>query len=388
MSGGVADRLVDLDARSWARLLRSLREHPLTDQVAPVRAALDVPTSALAAGPARRALCLAIAAADELREALHGMAAVPDDVRAALTGTDAAEHEDGSIDERSGLDVTQRRAEGRDRERELRRGLDQARRQRDGAEARALRAEARIVELDGELVVRTMAADALAARLATAADEAEQAVARTERRSVARIAGLEADLATARASIEQQRREVERDRMLQVQLRSELEVAQARLAEQAAAAPRERTTPSGRPLVLPDALRADTTEAARWLLDTASLLLVDGYNVTLMQRSDQSLEVQRRWLIDRLRPLVGRGRCRPVVVFDGDRPRGATSMTGGVEVRFTGGALTADDDIVFSVAATDEVVVVVTDDRELRSRVSAEGANVLGTVHLLGAIEG
>jgi predicted RNA-binding protein with PIN domain len=284
-------------------------------------------------------------------------------------------------------DGAQHRARERERERELRRGLDQARRQRDGAEARAARAEARVVELEGDLGASVSTAEGLAARLAAAAEEVEQAVARAERRSAARIAALEAELAAARAQLEQQRRDVERDRVQQAQLRGDIEDLQARLTEQAAA-PRERTAAAGRPLMLPDALQPDTTEAARWLIDTAPLLLVDGYNVTLLQRADQPLEAQRRWLVDRLRPLVSRGRCRPVVVFDGDRPTGATSMTGGVEVRFTGGAVTADDDIVFSVAATDEAVVVVTDDRELRARAIAEGANVLGTVHLLGAIEG
>jgi predicted RNA-binding protein with PIN domain len=388
MTGDVADLLAGLDARSWARLLRALREHPLADEVVPVRAALDVPTSALASGPARAALCEAIAAAELLRDALRGLTALPDDVRAALVGSDAAEPQDGAAAEVPREDTALHRAGARDRERELRRGLDQARRQRDGAEARALRAEARIVELEGALSTSTVTSDALAARLAAASAAAEQSVVRAERRSAARIAALEADLAAARAALEQQRRDVERDRAHQVQLRGELEETQVRIAELEAAAPREPATPVGRPLVLPHALQADTTDAARWLLDAASLLLVDGYNVTLLQRSDQPLELQRRWLIDRLRPLVRRGRCRPVVVFDGDRPSGATSMTGGVEVRFTGGSVTADDDIVFSVAATDETVVVVTDDRELRARVSAEGANVLGTVHLLGAIEG
>jgi hypothetical protein len=387
---GVAARLAELDARSWARLLRELRDQPLAKEHPQVLAALEAPTSALADGPRRAALCATIAADALLCAALREVAALPDPVRDALLSDGDApppSEEADPLDDGSASAEGRIQQRARERERELRRGLDQARRQRDGAEARATRAEARIVELEAQVAASAAESDARAVQLRAAAVEAEQAVARAERRSAARIAELESDLAAARSLLEQQRRDVERDRVQQAQLRGELEELQARLATQLAAAPSARATPSGRPLVLPEAVAADTTEAARWLLDAASLLLVDGYNLTLLQRSDQPLELQRRWLIDRLRPLVGRGGCRPVVVFDGDRPSGAMSMVGGIEVRFTGASVTADDEIVFSVAATDEAVVVVTDDRELQERARAEGANVLGTVHLLGAVD-
>ena len=89
-----------------------------------------------------------------------------------------------------------------------------------------------------------------------------------------------------------------------------------------------------------------------------------------------------------MRPLVARGSAAPVVIFDGDGPAGSRRDTAGVEVRFTAAGTTADDEIVFAVAATADPVLVITDDAELRARVRAEGGNVLGTVHLLGAIDG
>jgi predicted RNA-binding protein with PIN domain len=141
-------------------------------------------------------------------------------------------------------------------------------------------------------------------------------------------------------------------------------------------------------LVLPDALSDDTTAAARWLLDGVSVLLVDGYNVSLALHAGHPLGEQRRWLVERLRPLGRRGRATPVVVFDGDGEGRSQRDPSGVEVRFTASGTIADDEIVFAVAATDEPVLVITDDVELQERVRAEGGNVLGTVHLLGAIDG
>jgi predicted RNA-binding protein with PIN domain len=145
---------------------------------------------------------------------------------------------------------------------------------------------------------------------------------------------------------------------------------------------------ASRPLVLPAELAPDTTEAARWLLDGARVLLVDGYNVSLALRAGHPLVDQRRWLVERLRPLASRGRAAPVVVFDGEGQGRTQRDPSGVEVRFTASGTIADDEIVFAVAATDDPVLVITDDAELQQRVRAEGGNVLGTVHLLGAIEG
>jgi predicted RNA-binding protein with PIN domain len=144
---------------------------------------------------------------------------------------------------------------------------------------------------------------------------------------------------------------------------------------------------SERPLVLPTDLHPETTESARWLLERVDLLVVDGYNVALRAFPDVDLDAQRRMLLDRLRPLVARGGAQPLVIFDGEGPSGSASRVSGLEVRFSSGTVIADDEIVFVVAATERTVLVVTDDRELRARVRAEGANVVGGPALLGALE-
>jgi predicted RNA-binding protein with PIN domain len=77
-----------------------------------------------------------------------------------------------------------------------------------------------------------------------------------------------------------------------------------------------------------------------------------------------------------------------VVVFDGERAGGGRPLAGTreVEVRFTHAGITADDEVVLAVEATDEPVLVVTDDRELQLRVRASGADVVGTGPFLWAV--
>lgn len=130
-----------------------------------------------------------------------------------------------------------------------------------------------------------------------------------------------------------------------------------------------------------------TTEAARLLLHPGRLVLVDGYNVTLRHRDHVDLEAQRTWLVRTLATFVARVPIRPVVVFDGAAAaaRGVPPARG-VEVRFTPEGVIADDEIVLAVEATDEPVVVVTDDTELRARVAALGADVVPTANLLGVV--
>jgi hypothetical protein len=222
--------------------------------------------------------------------------------------------------------------------------------------------------------------------IAAAREAVDQAAARAERRSGSRVDALERELAAERRALESLRREHERARADLAALRDEVQELRSRGGPTVAAPDPARV--GSRPLVLPPDLDDTTTVAAGWLADRASTLLVDGYNAALMLRPNQPLEEQRRWLVERLRPLAARGRIRPVVIFDGDGASGRMRDTGGVEVRFTTGGVIADDEIVFAVAATDEPVLVVTDDVELRGRVLAEGGNVVGVIHLPGIIDG
>jgi hypothetical protein len=101
------------------------------------------------------------------------------------------------------------------------------------------------------------------------------------------------------------------------------------------------------------------------------LFLVDGYNVTRADEAtrrllpdDQRIALMRR-LAARGRGLLGPGRV--VVVWDKGYRAGDESI-GGVEAVFSG-VESADDVIVRMAEAEDGPVVLVTADRELKSRV-------------------
>lgn len=384
---GVAEALLALDARSWAQLLRALRA--MSDLPDALVDALRHPTSDLASGAARGTLCDALADTDAVLAVLREDASLPAAVHAAIAShaqdaqdaTDALRASDTatSPEPDGGSDRSARRDRG------LRRTLEDERRRREGAEARAAAADVRATEADADRSALAVRVSTLEGQLADAADTVRQAAERAERRAEARIAGLERDLAVERSAQAALRRDHERAQAELANAHGEI----ARLQAELDRAPRPvAVSPAGRPLVLPPELEAGTTEAASWLAERASLLLVDGYNVSLALRAGHPLEDQRRWLIERMRPLVARGSAAPVVIFDGDGPAGSRRDTAGVEVRFTAAGTTADDEIVFAVAATADPVLVITDDAELRVRVRAEGGNVLGTVHLLGAIDG
>lgn len=376
------DDLLGLDARAWAQLLRALRSR--SDLPGPVADALALPSGELSSGPARRTLCEAIDDAHELVASLLEDTSLPAAVHAAFGGaTPEGDRAHGREPSASGDGDSATRAE--ERARSLRRSLEEERRRREGAEARATSAESRSAALTGERDAALARIDDLEAELARSNETVERTAARAERRSSSRAEGLERELAAERSAHAALRREHER-------VRTELAAARAEAEELRSRRPvdadrRELGRP-GRPLEPPSELAEGTTEAARWLAMHARLLIVDGYNATLALRSDRSLEEQRRWLIERLRPLVTRDGAAPVVIFDGDRSSGRMSDTGGVEVRFSAAGVIADDEIVFAVAATDDPVLVVTDDAELGARVRAEGGNVVGVVHLAGIVDG
>jgi hypothetical protein len=382
----VTDALLALDARSWAQLLVTLRE----DGRGGTRAIglLGLPASELATGAPRRELSAAIAEDASLREVLLSAAGSSEELRSALTPTDAdaAAAEDADPARSGAAPADAPREAGRARE--LRRELAALRRQRDGALARASVAEARADTSDTAAARAEARADALEVRLRGAEDDLAQAVARAERRSGTRIADLESTLASTRAELERVTRRAEQDATALTALRAQHLELTARLEELQQLQPRDAADDhDARPLRLPEDVHPETTEAARWLLGTARTLFVDGYNVSLTLRPGQSLEAQRRWLVDRIRPLAAQGRVVPVVVFDGDQSSPSGTTSAGVEVRFTPASLTADDDIVFSVTVTEGSVLVVTDDRELRERVRVEGANVVGGRAFLGALD-
>jgi hypothetical protein len=383
----IAQALVALDARAWAQLLRAVRLVP--DAPGPVAAALGRSTSELSGGPARRELCDALAAAPEVLELLRRDDALPAAVHAAIAAGDEAPEPEPSP-EVSDVPGDPEEREAREaradvRSRELRRALDDERRRREGAEARATAAEAREQATGAERDRLAERVAALESDLAGMREAVDQAAARAERRAMTRAESLERELAAERSALASHRRDHDRATAELAELQREVDELRARSTSREPAAASED---GARPLVLPEGLVEGTTEAARWFASRASVLLVDGYNAAFQLRQNQPMEEQRRWLVERMRPLAARGGAVPVVVFDGAGVTGRMRDTGGIEVRFTSGGVIADDEIVFAVAATDRPVLVVTDDVELQERVRAEGGNVVGVVHLAGIIDG
>ena len=93
--------------------------------------------------------------------------------------------------------------------------------------------------------------------------------------------------------------------------------------------------------------------------------------------------------VDQIRAAIHSGRiAQPVtVVLEGKARDGAQGgLADGVMVLLAGGS--GDETLLDTVAdATDEVVILVTADRELRRRAEALGADVVGPGWLLGLLE-
>ena len=284
--------------------------------------------------------------------------------------------------------------DARDREREerlrgraqrLKQERDDARRQLDGADARARQAAEERDELQRELERLTRQVDELGERLEAADAEREQAVERERRRGAAELEQLRGELADLRRA-EQERQAAERRRAATSTERGAGGAVGAPAGSQPTSRPRGgaagRTRP-GRPTELPAGVRPDTREAVEALLAEGRRVLVDGYNLTLTQRPDLPLDQQRAWLVQALATQVARRGIRPTVVFDSDvaGPGGRSEKGRGVIVRYTAEGTTADDELVFAVAALEEhePVLVVTDDRELRDRLRPYGVDVVST---------
>jgi hypothetical protein len=273
----------------------------------------------------------------------------------------------------------------RARLREVKRERDELRRQLQGAQGRIAALERQLAEAAAARVVEQ---DRLADRQRALEDsdrERDRAVERERRRRDAEIARLE-DRITALRRAEQQRHETRRaaeeGRRAADLAAQRAEVARRREEEDARAP--TRLVP-GRPSQLPRGVQAGTTEAAELLLHPGRSVFVDGYNVTKRRHPDWDLERQRTWLVQQLATLAMRRRVRPVAVFDGQRGGRHRPAAGvrEVEVRFTPAGITADDELVLAAEATDEPIVVVTDDRELTDRLRPSHVDVVGTQEFL-----
>jgi predicted RNA-binding protein with PIN domain len=128
----------------------------------------------------------------------------------------------------------------------------------------------------------------------------------------------------------------------------------------------------------------DSTTAAEVLLSLPrSVVLVDGYNVTMTAWPALAASDQRRILERTAGSVAARTGAEIHLVFDGDGDGAAVarSVPSGVRVRFTRAEVEADDEILDSIASfpLDRPVVVVSDDRRVRRGARARGANVVGS---------
>jgi predicted RNA-binding protein with PIN domain len=384
-----ATDLLALDSDRWAALLPHVRavlaELDQADLAPDVARLRDAPTSRLVSGRRRTQLCELLATGGVVWEGLvarvTALDPVPEPLRWLLTSA-PKEATEVPADRPSA-------AGDRDRER-LRRLRDQRdtwQRRAEGAEARADRLDRELGALRGALDEVRDELAAVRGELDTAADDRRRAVERERRRRETELEGLQAEIAALRRAEEDRR--VAARRRVEAREQAEREAAQeVEAARRAAEARRSLKVVPGRPTQLPRGIAPETTEAAKVLLHAGRLVLIDGYNVTLQHRKHLDLEAQRTWLLQRAADLASRRGIRPIVVFDGERSGGGRPPGGlrGVEVRFTPTDITADDEIVLAVEGTDEPVVVVTDDRELRARVMLGGADLIGTRSFLGAI--
>jgi hypothetical protein len=396
-----AGTLEALPSDAWAALLPAVRtglgqleDRDVTPVIRRLRAA---PTGKLAGGRVRRELCELLSAGGPVWRAVLGELRRSDTLPAELValreGNDPiVRPAPAPSGPDAGSSAALRRARtdadrARDKARRAREERDAARLQAREAERRAAAAEAELAALRGRLGDLEAQLEVLRSSLDDAAADQQRAVDREARRRDAEVARLREELSALRRA-EEERHLAERRR---TEAREQAERAareSARQERREAQAARGRRVQPGRPSVLPEGIASETAEAADALLHAGRLVLVDGYNLTLKHRGQLSLERQRTWLTQLLATAAAKRRIRPVVVFDGERAGSGRPVAGSreVEVRFTPPGITADDELVLAVEATDEPVLVVTDDAELRARVRASGADVVGTGPFLWAV--
>jgi predicted RNA-binding protein with PIN domain len=137
------------------------------------------------------------------------------------------------------------------------------------------------------------------------------------------------------------------------------------------------------PLELPGGVFDDTAEAAAYLLRTpGSVLIVDGYNVSMTAWPELAVADQRRRLVAALYDLALRTTTPTEVVFDGAEVEAIAAPSTGrrlVRARFSEPGVEADDVIIAMVerlpAATP--VIVASSDNRVRAGARRGGANLL-----------
>ena len=146
-----------------------------------------------------------------------------------------------------------------------------------------------------------------------------------------------------------------------------------------------------KPVPLPPAVFDDSDEAAVFLVRVNGMvLLVDGYNVTMLGWPGLPIPDQRARLVDALAELVARTGAEVEVVFDGSADTSARAIGArrGVRVSFSPPGVEADDVVIARAGAipSHRPVTVASNDRRVREGAHAAGANVVSSAQLLAAL--
>lgn len=375
--------LAALGTDAWSALLAAalpvVRQLPELHVDATVKRVASLPPGRLAAGRSRRDLAQVLVREPVWERVVAALpeGAPPWEHAAGPAGDpdDIVDHEVARLRQRVGH-LEEREETLTARLTSLRAEVGDLQRERDGAVARAERAEA---AEQAALAERDQARAVVAAaheEVAAADDRVTREVARARRRDDGEVVRLREDLRAVRRERDELRSALSR-------ARDQAAVPPAAAAEPLAAGsePDESGGRRGRPSRLPEGIVAGTRRAAGWLVAEGRVLLVDGYNVTRTHRADLSLAEQRRWLEQAVTSLARRRHVEATIVWDSTLGRPTTRRPrSGVAVRFTPEGVSADDELVLHVQLAldpDTPVVVVTDDVELRGRLAEHGVDLL-----------
>lgn len=184
----------------------------------------------------------------------------------------------------------------------------------------------------------------------------------------------------------------ERRRSREVEERQDIPTQSAEQATSASQVLAEKTQRRRIPFRSGRGLHDDSAAGLAELLAMERVrVFVDGYNVAMLGWPMVDLAMKRRRLIDALSNYLLRSDLVIDVVFDGADFGGGgdRSTSSNVRLSWSPADVTADDVIIDRVEglAVDIAVVVITDDRDVRSRASDRGCNIAGSRALLGLLD-
>ena len=135
---------------------------------------------------------------------------------------------------------------------------------------------------------------------------------------------------------------------------------------------------------------SDPARLTAWVGLPGAHLIVDGYNVTKTGFAELSLSEQRDRLVRLLGALAARTSAEVTVVFDGAAVTAVRPPARGIRVLFSAPGVLADDVIRDLVRAepAGRTVIVVSSDREVADRATADGARTAASTVLLAALGG